>query len=753
MKPEIIAEHGLTIDEYQRIVEVMGREPNLVELGIFSVMWSEHCSYKSSRDLLRKLPTSGPQVIEGPGENAGVIRFTDELALVFKMESHNHPSFIEPYQGAATGVGGILRDIFTMGARPIANMNALRFGDPAHSKTRHLVRGVVAGIGGYGNCIGVPTVGGETAFAPCFNGNNLVNAMTVGIVRQDAIFRGRAEGKGNPVFYVGSKTGRDGIHGATMASESFGDGNEDRRPTVQVGDPFLEKLLLEACLEAMQTGAILGIQDMGAAGLTSSSFEMAARAGSGIDLNLDLVPRREEGMTAYELMLSESQERMLMVLQQGKETVVQEIFAKWGLDCCKVGEVTDTARYQARMNGEMVVDIPVSPVVNEAPIYHRPQKRPLEQTSINALDLATIEDVDDANMVLLRLLRSPNGSCRRWIYEQYDQQVGTDTVVLPGSDAAVLRVKGTKRGIALAVDCNSRYCYLDPYWGAAHAVAEAARNVSCSGAVPQAITDCLNFGSPENPEVMWQFAQALRGMGEACQQLNTPVVGGNVSFYNETDGAAIWPTPMVGMVGILDDVSRHARQFFQNDGDRIVLLVGTDTGPKENSAGELSNAVRGSLGGSEYLATIHGQIRGIPPELNWHRELAVQHFVVSAISRGLVCNAHDCSDGGLAVALAESAISGAARLGVKVDLRQFSAGRVDELLFGETPARILLGVPAESIAALYNLAQGASVELVDIGVVGGSRFQIKGLINLALDELYREWSCGFETEVLRCCQK
>ncbi len=731
MNPSLIEQHGLTPQEYARIVTALGREPNLTELGIFSVMWSEHCSYKSSRAFLRTFPTTGPQVIQGPGENAGIIDFTADLGLAFKMESHNHPSFIEPYQGAATGVGGILRDVFTMGARPIANLNALRFGDPAHPKTAHLVRGVVAGIGGYGNCVGVPTVGGEVCFDPCYNGNNLVNAFTIGLVRKDGIFKGAARGTGNPVIYVGSKTGRDGIHGATMASAGFGSGNEERRPTVQVGDPFTEKLLLEACIEAMASGKILGIQDMGAAGLTSSSFEMASRAGSGIEMHLDRVPCREEGMTPYELMLSESQERMLMVVERGAEPEILDIFAKWGLDAHVVGHVTESGRVKGYHRGELVIDLPIAPVVHEAPVYERPRQRPAWQDQVQQLDLATIPDVAHAGTVLLQLLGGPNLSSRRWVYQQYDNQVGTNTVLLPGSDAAVLRIKGVAQGVALSVDCNSRYCYLDPYWGAAHAVAEAARNVACSGAHPQAITDCLNFGNPEDPAIMWQFEQAVQGMSEACRALNTPVVSGNVSLYNETQGQAIFPTPMVGMVGILKDVTKHCGQSFQRANEMIVML------------GHLP----GTLGGSEYLLAIHGRVAGRPPTLDLAQESAVQSLCIAAIEQNLLSSAHDCSDGGFAVALAESCISGATRFGAQLTLPQ--TGRLDETLFGEAPARVLVSLPAAHWPALQQLASQCGVPLHHLGAVTPDRLQINDWIDLPVDTLYEAWSTGFERSVFR----
>lgn len=735
----MVEEHGLTNEEYERIVASLGREPNFTELGIFSVMWSEHCSYKSSRTWLKKLPTTGKQVIQGPGENAGIIEFSGNLAIAFKMESHNHPSFIEPYQGAATGVGGILRDVFTMGARPIANLNSLRFGSADHKKTPHLVNGVVAGIGGYGNCVGVPTVGGEVFFDPCFNGNILVNAMTVGLVRKDAIFFGTAEGVGNPVIYVGSKTGRDGIHGATMASDSFDEASEEKRPTVQVGDPFIEKLLLEACLEAMATGAILGIQDMGAAGLTSSSFEMASRSGSGLELNLDKVPQREANMTAYELLLSESQERMLMVVQGGRESEVLNVFTKWDLDAHVVGTVTNSDRVQITMHNEVVADLPVAPVVHEAPIYMREQKAPQWLKEKQSFDPTKHlpADKEKYNEELLTLLGSPNMCSRAWVYSQYDHQVMTGTVVLPGSDAAVLRVKDVEEGIALSTDCNSRYCYLDPYWGAAHAVAEAARNLACSGAQPQAVTDCLNFGNPERPEIMWQFVQAVDGMGHACRELNTPVVSGNVSLYNETNGQSIYPTPQIGMVGILKNVDRHCTQYFKKAGDIIVVLGNTE----------------GLLGASTYLYEICGEVRGRPQEINFAQERGVQQVCISAIEQGILSSAHDISDGGLAVAIAESAITGdqqrgiSRKLGAEVSLH--GNFRKDELLFGEGPARILVSLAEDKLPNLAALAEAHNVEWHNIGVVGGDRLRINSWIDVELDALYSKWAGAFESVVKR----
>jgi len=721
--PELIKEHGLTEDEYDRVVKVLGREPNYTELGIFSVMWSEHCSYKSSKIYLRTLPTDGPQVLQGPGENAGIVGIGDGLALCFKMESHNHPSFIEPYQGAATGVGGILRDIFTMGARPIANMNSLRFGAADHMKTPYLLRGVVSGVGGYGNTMGIPTVGGELVFDECYNGNILVNAFTLGIMDAGKIFLGKAAGVGNPVIYVGSKTGRDGIHGATMASDEFGGGGEERRPTVQVGDPFTEKLLLEACLELMATDAIVGIQDMGAAGLTCSSFEMADRARLGMELDLDRVPKREEEMSPYELMLSESQERMLIVAKQGREGDVRKIFEKWGLDVAVVGRVTDTGHVRVFQDGKVVADIPVAPIVHEAPLYERPCVEPKWQREIQKLDVNSVPVPRDMNDVLFRLVASPNLACKSWVWEQYDHMVMTNTVVLPGSDAAVLRVKGTRKGIAISTDCNSRACWLDPYAGAVLAVAEAARNLSCSGAEPLAITDCLNFGSPEKPEIMWQFRQAVAGITDACRQFGTPVTGGNVSFYNETKGEAIYPTPTIGMVGLLADISHHCTQWWKDEGDVIILLG--------------KNYL--DLGGSEYLKQIHGMVAGRPSLLDFEREKSAQNACRTGIRRGLVKSAHDVSDGGLAVALAECSLgrpSGiiGATIEVGGDLRP------DALLFGESASRILVSVASKDVDKMLTIAKGLGAPAGVIGITGGRKLEINDLISVDLSELYEGWS-------------
>src|SRR5688572_24485485 len=656
---ELVASHGITPDEYQKIIQILGREPNYTELGVFSVMWSEHCSYKSSRQYLKNLPSEGTHVLQGPGENAGVVDIGDGLAVAFKMESHNHPSFIEPYQGAATGVGGILRDIFTMGARPIASLNSLRFGRIDHPRTRYLVSGVVAGIGGYGNCIGVPTVGGEVYFDECYDANIVVNAFTLGIAKKKRIHTGVAKGSGNPVMYVGSKTGRDGIHGATMASESFSEEKEQRRPTVQVGDPFTEKLLLEACLELMETDTIIGIQDMGAAGLTSSASEMAGRGGTGVRLDLSRVPLREQGMTPYEILLSESQERMLLVAKKGTEDEVKRIFDKWDLDAVVIGQVTDDQHFRAFYDGVEVASIPISALTKEAPVYQRPAERPKRHDQLEQLDLTKIAEPSDLGATLKHLLGSPNIASKEWIYRQYDHFVRSNTVVAPGADAAVIRVKGTDKGLALTVDGNSRYCYLDPYVGGALAVAEAARNLACVGARPIGLTDCLNFGSPENPEVMWQFAQVIQGMRDACTTLNVPVVSGNVSFYNETDGTPIYPTPTIGMVGLIDKVERMVTPWFKAAGDIVVLLGRT----------------REELGGSEYLKVVHGLVRGTPPWIDLRLEEAVHNCCIEAIHRGILRSAHDTSDGGLAIALAECCVSGPEKaLGVRIDMREMIRG-------------------------------------------------------------------------------
>jgi phosphoribosylformylglycinamidine synthase II len=718
--PELIAEHGLSDAEYGRIVEILGREPNLLELGIFSVMWSEHCSYKSSRHWLRQLPTEGSQVVCGPGENAGVVDVGAGMVAVFKIESHNHPSFIEPYQGAATGVGGILRDVFTMGAKPVALLDSLRFGAPGHPKTRHLVDGVVAGIAGYGNCVGVPTVGGETTFHPAHDGNILVNVMCVGLAKKDQVFYARAEGPGNPVVYVGAKTGRDGIHGATMASAEFSDATEARRPTVQVGDPFTEKLLLEACLELMATDAIVAIQDMGAAGLTSSSFEMAARGGVGIEMDLDRVPTREPGMTPYEMMLSESQERMLLVLRQGAEDMARAVFAKWDLDCATVGRVTDSGAVELRFRGERVAEIPVAPVAGAAPVYERayvrsPRRPPLVAEDVNA--------PIDHRSALLRLLGSPDLAAKRWIYEQYDHMVMADTVARPGGDAAVVRIHGSNRGLALTTDCTPRYCQADPRLGGMQAVCEAWRNLSAVGARPLAVTDCLNFGSPENPAVMGQFVGCIEGMAAACRALGFPVVSGNVSFYNETDGRAILPTPTIGGLGVIDDLDRLAGLAYADEGLALVLIGETF----------------GWLGSALYLREVCGREEGGPPPVDLPIERLNGELVRLAIEGGLVAACHDLSDGGLYVALAEMAL--ASGIGADLELPE----RCDSLagwLFGEDQSRYLLAVAPDRLPDLLERAARGGVLARRVGTTGGAALTLgeRDAISLAeLAETHEGW--------------
>ena len=730
---ELALTHGLTAEEYDRIIRRIGREPTFTELGLFSALWSEHCAYKHSRIFLRGLPSQAPHVLQGPGENAGIVDLGGDLALTFKIESHNHPSFIEPFQGAATGVGGILRDIFTMGARPIAILDSLRFGAPEDPKTRRLIDGVVSGISWYGNCFGVPNLGGEVNFGPEYAGNPLVNAMAVGLVRKDRILRARAEGPGNPVLYVGAKTGRDGIHGATMASATFDEGAEERRPTVQVGDPFTEKLLLEACLEAMQTGAIVGIQDMGAAGLACACSEMPARAGTGMEVELSRVPQRELGMTPYEIMLSESQERMLLVAARGREAEVRRVFAKWELDAVEIGTVTDDGVLRARMRGEVVAEVPVTALADEAPIYERPTVRPDWQDALEAFDPLTLPDAAAPGRALLALMGSPTIASKEWVYRQYDQQVGINTLVLPGSDAGVLRIKGTPMAVALTTDCNARFVYLDPRRGAAMAVAEAARNLAVSGARPLGLTDCLNFGSPERPEILWQFKEAVAGIAEACRALEIPVVGGNVSFYNETLGQAILPTPVIGMAGLIEDAECRCTQWFKEPGDRVALL-----GP---------DAV--SLGGSEYLWTLHRTLAGRLAPLDLDLERTAQEACRAAIEAGLVRSAHDCSEGGLTVAVAEACVSGPATIGAQIGLP--AAPRPDLALFGEGPSRIVVSVPADASRALEALMAEFAIPWRWIGVVGGERLDVRMGGELAVSvpvmQIAREWRNGFERHV------
>jgi phosphoribosylformylglycinamidine synthase II len=728
--PELAREHGLSGEEFGRIRAILGRDPNFTELGIFSVMWSEHCSYKSSRIHLKKFPTKGPRVLQGPGENAGIVDIGEGLAVAFKMESHNHPSFIEPYQGAATGVGGILRDVFTMGARPIASMNSLRFGRPDNPRTRYLVGGVVSGIAGYGNCIGVPTVGGEVYFDECYDGNILVNAFTLGVVRHERIWRGTASGIGNPIVYVGSKTGRDGIHGATMASGEFDEKSEEKRPTVQVGDPFTEKLLLEACLELMRTDAIVGIQDMGAAGLTSSSFEMASRAGTGFTMDLDRVPQREEGMIPYELLLSESQERMLLVAKKGREGEVREIFEKWDLDVSVVGEVTGDGVARIRWHGKTVAEIPIASLTDQAPLYDRPAARPEGQDALQTLDPAGLPAPSDLAETWLRMMSCPEMADKKWVYRQYDHMIRTNTLVLPGSDAAVLRVKGTRKGIAMSVDCNSRYCYLDPFAGGMIAVCESARNVACSGAEPIGLTDCLNFGNPEKPEIMWQFRSAIEGMSKACETLSIPVVSGNVSFYNETMGKGIYPTPTVAVVGLLEDADKRLAQWFSTPGD-LVFLAGADRlGP--------------NLGGSLYLKEVHGRVAGTPPPVDLGHEKRLQEFLRAAARESSAVSAHDLAEGGYACALAECCITRPdGPVGVKAANPFPSTLRADFAMFAECQGAVLVSCRPAKRDALLDAARRFRITMMELGIVGGEHIDIEGVAKVRATDLLEGWREGF----------
>jgi len=762
--PEVITAHNLTPAEFTRITELLGREPNLVELGVFSVMWSEHCSYKSSRIHLKRLPTTGERVIVPPGENAGVIDLGDGWCAAFKIESHNHPSFIEPFQGAATGVGGILRDIFTMGARPIAALNSLRFGsldDPKNGRrNRSLLAGVVAGIAHYGNAFGVPTVGGEVAFDDAYALNPLVNAFALGLVRIDQIFFGKATGVGNPVLYVGAKTGRDGIHGATMASAEFDEEALQKRPTVQVGDPFLEKLLLEACLEAMRSGAVAGIQDMGAAGLTCSTCEMAARADTGIEIDLSLVPQRETGMSAYEMLLSESQERMLIVAHKGREREVADIFRKWDLDAVVIGKVLDDGRMRVAHNGEVVCDVPVKALADEAPIYERPMRAQVNagsadgpsaharearvrsslDTDNNASVRASALNADGpsalpANDALLKLLSSPNLASKEWVYRQYDHMVRTNTAVLPGADAAVIRIKETRRALAIALDGNGRYCAANPREGAKLMVAEAARNVVCVGAQPIAITNCLNFASPERPEVMWSFSEVIDGIAEACRAFNTPVVSGNVSFYNETEGRGVLPTPVIGMVGLIEDVKRVVQPGFKNAGDLIALLGTT----------------RDDLSLSEYAGLFNGKTGGQVPVLDLKAERAVQTACLRAAEAGLIRSAHDCADGGLAVALAECCFSSLNRKAIGADVDLPGDDDVATRLFSETPSRIIISLSESAESEIEQIAAAAGCPIKVIGKVGLDRLRIESdgerVVDLDVVEMEAAWRSSLKEKL------
>jgi phosphoribosylformylglycinamidine synthase len=780
--PETIRQHGLTPDEYEKIKQLLGgREPTLTELGIFSVMWSEHCSYKSSRVHLKRLPTRSQRVLQGPGENAGIIDVGDGWACAFKIESHNHPSFIEPFQGATTGVGGILRDIFTMGARPVAVMDSLRFGpitthrataastgmpgrspaaelrspeqprvvvptnaDPTKSeihRNHSILEGVVSGVASYGNCFGVPNLGGETKFESCYSGNPLVNAFALGLVRKNEIFYARAAGEGNPVIYVGAKTGRDGIHGATMASEEFSEASEGKRPNVQVGDPFLEKLLLEACLEAMQTGAIVGIQDMGAAGLTCSTCEMGGRGGVGIEIELDRVPQRETGMTPYEIMLSESQERMLLVAQKGREQEVFRVFQKWGLDAVEVGKVTTGNILRVLEHGQVVAEIPNPALTDEAPLYQRPLARWEPPVDRDKPESITFGEISDHTANFKQLLASPNICGKRWVWQQYDHMVQTNTVEGPGAgDAGVIRIKGSQRGLAMALDGNGRWCYLDPRLGAMHAVAEAARKVACSGATPVGATNCLNFGNPEKPHIMWQFSQTIDGITKACEELEIPITGGNVSFYNETLGEGIYPTPVLGVVGILDDVHRATKMHFSGPGRTIVLL-------RAGEPGDITDA-ESEFGSSEYSKEILRTIWGYPPQLDLEREAALQKAVIELIGQGLLDSAHDCAEGGLAVALAEKAFPKG--IGAKVNLA--SGGVSAEFaLFGEDASRVLLSCDPESLRRIKEVAEKHAIAADVIGETTADKLEIlldgQPVISATISELSDAYEQALESEL------
>ena len=714
---DVAVEMGLKPEEFEKAKEILGRIPNYIELGIISAMWSEHCSYKSSKIHLKKFPTSAPWVVQGPGENAGIIEIDGDICACFKVESHNHPSYIEPYQGAATGVGGILRDVFTMGARPVAAMNSLRFGKLDNNETKHILEGVVAGIAGYGNCFGVPTIGGEVFFHESYQKNPLVNAFALGIVKKDKIFYAKAEGVGNVIIYVGAKTGRDGIHGATMASEEFSSDDTSKRPNVQIGDPFKEKLLLEACLELMQEDYIVGIQDMGAAGLTSSSFEMASRAGSGVKLYLDKVPVREKDMNPYEIMLSESQERMLIVAKKGFEKKIKKIFDKWDLDAEVIGEVTDDGFVRLFWDGEEVASLKAAPLSDEAPIYDRSYTKPTYVDELKKFDISSIPEPKNYNDVLIKIFESPNIASKEYIYEQYDHMVQTNTVVLPGSDASVIRVKGSKKCISISSDCNGRYCYLDSFMGGMQAVVEACRNVAMSGARPLAITDCLNFGNPEKPEIMWQFVNVIEGMASACKRLNTPVVSGNVSFYNETDGKAIFPTPTVVAVGVIDDVDYIITSEFKNL-ENYIYLVGSN---------------RGEIGGSEYLNFIHNTVAGKIPEVDLYYEKDLVDFMVDAAKKKIIKAAHDVSEGGLVVALSEMTFKN--DIGFEVNLK--GDIRPDFNIFSESQGMVILEVEKINAREVEKLLKYYSLPFSRIGETTGRNIVVnynkKNIINLPLD--------------------
>ncbi len=716
-------ELGLTDKEYQLIVETLGREPNDLELEMYGVMWSEHCSYKNSKPMLKRFPTRGKRVIQGPGENAGIVDIDDGQAVVMKIESHNHPSAIEPYQGAATGVGGIIRDIFTMGARPIALLDSLRFGELKSERVKHLFSGVVSGIADYGNCMGIPTVGGEVYFESCYTDNPLVNAMCVGIVNKKDIVRGKASGVGNPVMIVGALTGRDGIHGASFASEELSEDSEEKRPAVQVGDPFMEKLLLEACLEILKSGCVVGIQDLGAAGLTSASCETASRAGNGIELDVSLVPRREEGMTPREVMLSESQERMLVIVKKGRENEIEEIFRKWDLAAVTIGRVTDDGFLRVKDGDRVVAELPVKSLAEGAPTTVNESKQPAYIKDVQRIQYDQIPVPEDFNEVFLKLLASENICSREWIYRQYDHMVRTNTLVLPGADAAVLRIKGTKKGIALTTDCNGRYCYLNPLEGGRIAVAEAARNLVCVGAEPLAATDCLNFGNPKKPGVYWQFENCIEGMSQACEALNTPVISGNVSFYNESKEKAVYPTPVVGMVGLIRDINKIVTPGFKKEGD-LIAVIG------EN---------HGGLDGSEYLRVIHGRVAG-NPSIDLEKEKAVQKCCLEATKQGILNSAHDVSEGGLLINIAESCIKGG--VGARIELDS-EGKRWDEVLFGEAQSRIVVSLSEHNCKLLEKISEQVGCKVLIIGKVAGKKLiaRVDGstLVKQDVAEISRKW--------------
>jgi len=722
---DIAISHGLTKQEYKKIVDYIGREPNFTEIGIMSAMWSEHCSYKSSKVHLKKLPTSGERIIQGPGENAGIVDIGEGICAVFKMESHNHPSFIEPYQGAATGVGGILRDIFTMGARPIALLDSLRFGSPELAKTKYLIEGIVSGIAGYGNCIGIPTIGGEIYFDKCYDGNPLVNVFALGITKKDEIFRGYATGVGNPVLYVGSKTGRDGIHGAVMASETFTEESEEKRPAVQVGDPFTEKLLLEACLELFKTDAVVGIQDMGAAGLTSSSTEMAERAETGLEINVDNIPCREKAMTPYEIMLSESQERMLIVLKKGKEHIAENIFKKWSLDSSVIGKVIKQRSLILNKNGKLECNLPIDIITKEAPYYDREFSKPNYLENIH--NSSTFKQPDDYNDTVLKLISSPNLCNKKWVFEQYDHMVRTNTVCPPGSDSSIVRIKGTNKSIAMTTNCNSKYCYLDPFTGSMIAVAESARNLACSGALPLAITDCLNFGNPENPEIMWQFKESIAGISKAASFLNTPIVSGNVSLYNQTESVAIYPTPTIGMIGLIEDSSKIVNQWFKNENDLIILIGNTLE----------------EFGGSEFLKLLDNNNYYKPPALNLEAENNVIKILLELIQNGIIISAHDISEGGLITAIAESCFTPDGPVGVKIENPQKSTITEDAFLFSESQSRVIISLDKNKLKECESALNKQNIEYHLLGTVGGDRLVVNDTVDIPVLNAFNAWDKSF----------